>query len=452
MRWQHHPTRRDFLKSSAFTAGAVFFPNLLLGQAPKKLQFAGIGVEGKGKADIARAAEGSEIIALCDVDRSRLQKAKALYPNAKVFEDFREMFQAMGNQIDGVTVTTPDHSHFPAAMEAIKHGKHVCVQKPLVNRIWEANQLLEASRKKGVLTNMGNQGHLTEGIRLLKEWLAAGAIGRVKEIHVWTNRPIWPQGNKASEIMVPSAAPDFLNWESWLAQCPSTAYVPGLHPFSWRAHREYGAGAMGDMGCHLLDGPFWACELGEPLRVEASSEELTNITFPSKSTIECHFKSPLFGDVKLVWYDGGIKPDRPMDLDPDLDWEKMKGGCIYKGEDGMLICPGDNSANPRILPAARQAAFLASKNPARQLERAAVTTPQLELVQAIEKNIQCGAHFEYAVPLTRVCLIGNIAATFPGKPLYWDSKEQQFRDNPAANKLLKREKVRAGWDYSAASI
>ncbi len=230
------PSRRTFLKTAALSSAALYFPHVVRGQGPKKLQFAGIGVGGKGKADIANAAAGAEIVALCDVDRSRLDAARQFYPEARMFEDFREMFQAMGDKIDGVTVSTPDHSHFPAAMEAIRLGKHVCVQKPLVNRVWEAEQLLKASRDKKVLTNMGNQGHLIEGIRQLKEYLELGIIGRVKEIHVWTNRPIWPQGSKAKTSMVATTPPSTLNWQAWLAQCPDAEYVPGLHPFAWRAH------------------------------------------------------------------------------------------------------------------------------------------------------------------------------------------------------------------------
>jgi hypothetical protein len=209
---------------------------------------------------------------------------------------------------------------------------------------------------------------------------------------------------------------------------------------------------MGDMGCHLLDGPFWACELGDPLSVESSSEDTTLTTFPAASTIECHFKSAKFGNVKLTWMDGGRKPERPIDLDPNMDWEKMKGGCIYRGEEGTLICPGDNSVNPRILNAERHAKWLAEKAPAPSIERATVNTPQLELVQAIEKNAVCGANFEYSVPLTRLCLIGNVAALLPGKKLNWDSAAQRFVDAADANAFLKRERTRTGWEYSAANL
>ncbi len=208
-------TRRGFLRKTAAATGSIFVPNLLLAQegGAKKINVAGVGCGGKGESDIGGAAKGANIVAFCDVDSDRLKKALEKYPDAKGFSSFREMYETMGDKIDMVTISTPDHAHYPAAMEAIKRGKHVCVQKPLVNRIWEANQLHEAAKKKGVKTNMGNQGHTGEGIRLLKEWVTAGIVGNVKEIHVWTNRPIWPQGNAAKgKIVGGKEAPANLNW------------------------------------------------------------------------------------------------------------------------------------------------------------------------------------------------------------------------------------------------
>jgi len=446
MRSPVSPSRRDFLKLASLSSGALFFPHILRGQAPKKLQFGGIGVEGKGKMDIANTAAGAEIVALCDVDRTRLERAKLLYPEARVFEDFREMFQAMGDKLDGVTVSTPDHSHFPAALEAVRLGKHVCVQKPLVNRVWEAGQLLAAAREKKVFTNMGNQGHLIEGIRQLKEYLELGVIGRVKEVHVWTNRPIWPQGSKARDGMVAAEAPSTLNWNAWLAQCPEDSYRPGLHPFAWRAHREYGSGAMGDMGCHTMDGPFFSCELGDPYRVEAEVDDLTETTFPTSSQITLFHKTPRFGEVKVVWYDGARKPERPAELDESEDWSKAKAGALYIGEEGKLICIGDHASKPRLLPYAKHEAWLAAKQPQARLERATAKNPQIELIEAILSNRQCGSSFEYAVPLTCYGLLGNIAVLNPGKALEWDAAAQRFRNSEEANRLLKRSAVRKGWE------
>ncbi len=441
------PSRRDFLKAATISSAPLLFPHILRGQAPKKLQFGAIGVDGKGRSDLLNTSAGAEIVALCDVDRIKLDRAKVLVPNARLFQDFREMFATMGDALDGVTISTPDHAHFPAALEAIRHGKHVCVQKPLVNRVWEANRLLSVSREKGVITNMGNQGHLIEGLRLLKEYLELGVIGRVREIHVWTNRPIWPQGSKARDTMVAATAPDSLNWDAWLAQCPESAYLPGLHPFAWRAHREYGSGAMGDMGCHTLDGPFFACELGDPYKVSAEVDDLTETTFPTASTITLFHKTRLFGEVKLVWYDGNRKPERPAELDESEDWSKAKAGALYIGEEGKLICIGDHASKPRVLPYAKHDEWLARALPKPTLERATAKNPQIELVEAILAGGRCGSNFEYAVPLTRYGLLGNIAVLNPGKDLEWDTANQRFTNSEEANRLLKRPELRKGWEF-----
>jgi len=451
------PTRRGFLKFSAAAAAAgIFAPSILRAEdVAKKINFAGIGVGGKGASDIANAAKEANIVALCDCDRDRLKKALEKYPNAKTFESFREMFDAMGDKIDGVTISTPDHTHFPAAMEAIKRGKHICVQKPLVNRIWEANQLHEAAKKKGVKTNMGNQGHTGEAIRSMKEWLGAGIVGKVKELHVWTNRPIWPQGVAGKAKIKPGALPASLNWPSWLAQCPDIEYLEGLHPFAWRGHLEYGAGAMGDMGCHLLDGPFWGCELGEPYKIEAECQELTDLTWPKASKVEAHFKTELFGKIKLVWYEGGLKPEMPKDLPEKTaaEWDKVKGGFIIKGEEGTIFNAGDYCNSPQLLPVEKHQQWVLKNPVSRTIERClAPGDPQLELVRAIAQGKTCGGSFDYSVPLTKLCLLGNLAISHPGKSLEWDSAKQEVSNHADANKLLKRVAVRNGWDYSAASV
>lgn len=440
--------RRSFLKSITVSSGALFFP-YVRSQAAKKLQFGGIGVGGKGASDIANTAAGAEIVALCDVDRQRLEKSKTLYPNARVFEDFREMFAAMGDKLDGVTISTPDHSHFPAAMEAIRRGKHICVQKPLVNRVWEANQLHQAAKAKGVITNMGNQGHLIEGIRLLKEYLTMGIIGRVKEIHVWTNRPIWPQGQKAKDALVPEAIPANLNWQAWLAQCPEVLYTPKLHPFAWRGHREYGSGAIGDMGCHTMDGPFFSCDLGDPYRIEAEVDDATDITFPSAAAISMFHKTKAFGEIKVIWYDGKRKPQRPAELDADVDWDKMTSGALYIGEEGKLLTTGDHANNPRLLPFSKHEDWLKKANHKPSIERAKAKDPQIELVQAILSGGVCGSNFDYSVPLTRHGALGNIGVLLPRTTLEWDTKAQQFTNSAEANKLLKRAAIRAGWEAFA---
>jgi predicted dehydrogenase len=474
----HTPTdtRRGFIRKSAALTGGIFAPNLLIGQesAGKKINVAGVGCGGKGESDLGGAAQGANIVAFCDPDRERLKKALEKYPNARGFENFREMFDAMADKIDMVTVSTPDHAHYPAAMEAIKRGKHVCVQKPLVNRIWEANQLHLAAKKKGVKTNMGNQGHTGEGIRFLKEAINAGIIGNVTEIHVWTNRPIWPQGNAAKEnfgkpatmpkmkskskgpdgkdILVPTDE-DLMNWTNWLAATPDVPYINGLHPFSWRGHREYGAGAMGDMGCHILDGPFWSCELGEPYKMEAECDELTDVSWPKSSHVVLYFKTAKFGEVKLHWYEGGRKPERPADLEETRDWSKMGGGFLMKGDAGTILNTDDYCGSPRMIPEAKFVTWLTTKKPEKTLERSlAPGNPQLELVRAIEQDKICGSNFDYSVPLTKLCLLGNLAIATPGKVLEWDSATQTVKNDAAATKLVKRAAYRPGWEYSADNI
>jgi predicted dehydrogenase len=451
------PSRRGFLKMSGLAAAAgIFAPNILRADdsVTRQLNFGGIGVGGKGGSDISNTAAEARIVALCDVDRDRLKKAKEKYPDAKTFESFREMFETMGDKLDGVTISTPDHTHYPAAMEALKRKKHCCVQKPLVNRIWEANQLQYAAKKIGVKTNMGNQGHTGESIRVLREWIAAGIIGHVKEIHVWTNRPVWPQGADGMAKFIPGGKePDTLNWKEWLAQCPDVPYISGLHPFAWRGHREYGAGAMGDMGCHLLDGPFWTCELGEPYKLEATCEGLTDAVWPKASTVDCYFKTKLFGKVKLTWYEGGRKPERPKELDSSVDWSKIIGGFIIKGSDGIILNPGDYCNKPQLLPQAKHEAWVKSHEVEKKWERSlAPGDPQKELVRCIQKEKICGANFDYAVPLTKLCLLGNAAIANPNRSLEWDSDTQSFKDDAKANSMLKRVAVREGWDYVAEKL
>lgn len=461
-------TRRGFLRKSAVAAaGSLFAPNIIIAQegGAKKVNVAGIGAMGKGESDIGISAEGANIVAICDVDRDRLKHTAAKYPDAKAYDNFQEMFEAMGDKIDMVTVSTPDHSHYPAAMEAIKRGKHVCVQKPLVNRIWEANQLHEAARKKGVKTNMGNQGHTGEQIRQLKEWMNAGIVGNVKEIHVWTNRPIWPQGTEGKNLIKvgPPAKVKVgpkgsevekeldINWQAWLAQCPEIPFTNGLHPFAWRGHLEYGAGAMGDMGCHIMDGPYFACGLGEPFKMEAEVDDLTDVTWPKSSHVVCYFKHPKYGEVKLHWYEGGRKPERPAKLEANRDWDKAKGGFIIVGEEDSILNIGDYCESLEVIGNRPKLVKFFQETPKTEERSLAPGKPQLELVKAIEQDKICGSNFDYSVPLTKLCLLGNLAIQNPGKVVNWDSATQATGD-ASVDKLLKRAAVRQGWDYSADKI
>jgi len=306
-------SRRSFLRrgsAAAATTSTITFPHILPAGAKgstERLHIACVGTMGKGRSD-RRAVSGSEdIVALCDVDSGRLAEAGKDSPRARRFTDFREMFDRMENTIDAVIVSTPDHAHFPVAMAAIDLGKHVCVQSPLSNRIAEIRELLRATNEKKVVTQMGNQGRTKEGQRLVKEWVDQGAIGELTEIKIWTNRPNWPQGSRLKRTG--ADIPKGLDWELWLAQVPSKPYVKNIHPRNWRAWWDYGSGALGDMGCHLMDSAFSVLGEVSPERVEAKTGKCTSEFAPEWSSLTYQFE----GDRTLSWHDGarGGKAIRP---------------------------------------------------------------------------------------------------------------------------------------------
>jgi len=455
----YHHSRRSFLKGlTATTAAGIAMPNLLLRAqdtpAGKKLGIACIGVGGKGFSDMENASWENEIIAICDVDSDFLAKAAEKFPQARKYRDFREMLDKEKG-IDAVTVSTPDHSHYPAAMHAISLGKHVMVQKPLVNTLWEADQLHKAAKKKGVITQMGNQGHTFEENRLLKEWFDAGVVGKVKEIHVWTNRPIWPQG-PAAAFKTGEKAPGTLDWQLWLAATADREYSPGIHPFAWRGFFEYGSGALGDMGCHNLDPLVFALGLGVPDRIEAKADGLTEVAWPNGATVEFLWKDvPGHGEIKLHWYEGK-KPDGSPNLPepPEgLVGKISDTGFYVVGADGILYNQGDQASNLTILPEDRSKEFLASPPEKTQERSPTPGDPQREWSLAIKqgKAFASMSQFDYAVPLTELCLLGDLAIR-TGKAVEWDQKQFMAVGNEEANKLVKRAVYRDGWDYSAEKM
>lgn len=422
--------------------------------ASKKLGIACIGVGGKGWSDMENAAKNNEVVAFADVDSNNLAKAIAKFPNAKPFRDFRKMLDEV-KEIDAVTVSTPDHAHYPAAMHAMALGKHVCVQKPLTNTLWEAREMQKAARKKGLITQMGNQGHTYEDNRVLKEWLQADVVGKVKEVHVWTNRPIWPQGQIVS--WKPGDAPENLDWNLWLAATPDRPFSRDIHPFNWRGFLEYGAGALGDMGCHNMDPLFWALELGMPQTIEAAPEELTEIAWPRGCVVKYHWKNhPKYGDLTMTWYegknaDGSQKlPAVPAELG---DQKFGSVGFLIVGSEGVIYNKADQCQNPKIFPEARSKAFLANP-PAKSLPRSVTPgDPQQEWTIAIKNGAAFPwmSQFDYSVPLTELCLLGALAMRC-GRSIEWNSAELAVVGMPEAAKFIKRTNYRDGWDYSSAKI
>ena len=402
----------------------------------EKLNIACIGCGGKGFGDINEVSS-ENIVALCDVDDERAADTFKNYPDVPKFKDFRRMLDKMDNQIDAVTVSTPDHIHYPAAMTAISMGKHVFVQKPLTHSIWEARQLTLAAKKYNVATHMGIQGHAMEGTKLLYEWINGGVIGKVREVHYWTNRPIWPQGIDKPKDRPP--VPATLDWDLWLGPAQRRYYNPAYLPFKWRGWWDFGTGALGDHGCHAMDAAFWALNLGAPSSVEAVSSPINGETYPSWSIITYQF--PARGEmppVKVVWYDGGELPPRPKDLEEDREFGEW--GQIIYGDKATVKADG-YCESPRIIPESKMKE-LRSVLPSKTLPRS--PGHYEEWIEACKGGSPAGANFDYAGPLTEMVLLGNIALA-TGEKIEWDSQRMRITNVQSANKYIRR-KYRKGWE------
>lgn len=440
-------TRRDFLRCSALAAGATLLPACASSRRPRakspneKLNVGIIGCGGKGASD-AEGVAGENIVALCDVDENTLNRAAKKYPGAKLYRDYRKMLEQQ-KDIDAVTVSTPDHQHAPAAMMAIKLRKHVYVQKPLTHSIYEARQLTLAARKYKVATLMGNQGHSSEESRAFCELIWAGAIGPVREVHCWTNRPIWPQGRNRPDGSDP--VPANLDWDLWLGPAPfrpfKAAYPDGkkpvYHPFAWRGWWDFGTGALGDMACHVMDAANWALKLGHPTSVEAETSGGTAEMAPDWSVIRYEFPARReMPPLKLVWHDGGKKPApellglKPADKFTD-------NGLLFIGDKGKLTCATYGSS-PRFTPDSKTQEF--PKAP-KLLPRSAGHYE--EWIAACKGAPNTGANFDYAGPFTEMVLLGNLAVR-AGKKIEWDGPNLRARNAPEVAQYIRRE-YRKGW-------
>ncbi|MCX8160569.1 MAG: Gfo/Idh/MocA family oxidoreductase [Candidatus Saccharicenans sp.] len=450
-------TRRQFLgKTAASAAGLMIVPRHVIGgQKDKKkkapsdtLNIGCVGVGGKGFSDV-QSVSSENIVALCDVDATMMEKFltsdqhlpehKAKYEKAHIYRDFREMLERE-KSLDAITVSTPDHPHAVIAMMAMKMGKHVFVQKPLTHTVKEARLLRQEAEKRNLVTQMGNQGHSKEGARLVCEWLWDGAIGPVREVHVWTNRPIWPQAIEAPKE-IPSCPPT-LSWDLWLGPAPWRPYHPAYCPFVWRGWWDFGTGALGDMGAHLIDQPFWALKLGAPVRIQASSTKFTKDSYPLAEIVTYEFpEREGLPPVKLIWYDGGLMPPRPKELPQGRRLGDEGGGCLFVGDKGMLVC-STYGENPRLLPDELMRDY---KRPEKTIPR----SPGIheEWIAAIKEGKKSTTDFSYSGPLTEMMLLGNIALRFKDDNvvLEWDSQNFQFTNLPEANQFLHKE-YRSGWE------
>ncbi len=449
-------SRREFLGTAAAAAvGVAVLPRHVLGgegQTPpsRALNVAKIGCGGMGGGDLKTVAEcGANIVALCDVDENTLNGAAAKFPNAKRYRDFRQMIDEMDKGIDAVVISTPDLLHAAASMYAVTRGKHVYCQKPLTRTVREARLLTEAARKHKVVTQMGNQGHGGEGLRATAEYVRAGAIGAIKEVHVWSDRPVnwWPQGYDRPAYTDP--VPKHLDWDLWLGPAPECPFVDKwrdgpakgkavYHPANWRGWWNFGAGALGDMACHNMDPAFYVLDLGAPTSVKAECPECSPLTFPQWSVIEWEF--PAKGDrpaVRVFWHDGGKQPPRPEELEADRKMED--NGCLFIGDKGKMM-GGGWAGFCRILPESRMKETPA---PPKTLPRS-IGHYQEWVEAARGAEIVPGSNFEYSGPMTEAILLGNIALRYPGKTLQWDAAKMAFTNNAEATKLVHYE-YRKGW-------
>jgi predicted dehydrogenase len=437
--------RRDFLKTASLASAVVAMPNLLRSQGPadqtpgNKLNVACCGVGGRGW-DAVQGMKGENLVAFCDVDDARGAKTFAEFPNVPRFKDFRVMFDKMANQIDAVTVSTPDHMHFPIAMAAIAHGKHVFVEKPLTHTVTEARQLAKAAREKKVMTQMGNQGHAGEGARRLKEWVDAGVLGEVREVHSWTDRPIWPQGVKPLDHskFMPVVQPT-LDWDLWLGVAEPREYDPAYQPFTWRGFWDFGCGSLGDMGCHIMDGAYWALGLTAPTSVEPISANQTEISAPTASVIRLNFPARgAMPALQWTWYDGQMMPALP----PQLEEGRRLG------EDGTLIIGSKATVladtyydSIRIIPETLMKE-LAPTLPPKTIPRVA-GGHFAEWLRACKGGVPAGSNFEYSSRLTESVLIGNIALR-SRRRIEWDSEALKVTNIPSANEFVTKH-YRAGF-------
>ncbi|MEX2671104.1 MAG: Gfo/Idh/MocA family oxidoreductase [Phycisphaeraceae bacterium] len=440
-------TRRTFL-GYAGAAGMTLplvMPKLTRAEsANEKINFAFVATGGRAGAHVGAMSQmGHNSPCFAEVLESNQSNAAEAWPSAQRYSDYRRMFDKHHNEFDAVFVATPDHTHFHAAASALELGKHVYCEKPLTWSVWEARRLTELAQKNKVQTQMGNQGHADEGWRVLIELVRAGAIGNLKEAHTWTNRPVWPQGMHRPKQIDP--VPAGLDWNTWIGPAPLRHYTKDTYPFAWRGWRDFGAGALGDMACHTMDGLFWAFDPGHPISVEPlMTEGLTGDAFPTGSTVKWEFAAkgdrPAFTS---YWYDGkkadgsANLPPRPDELDEDL--RMPQSGNLFIGDKGTILVSGDYGGGPRLIPEAKRREF---GRPPQLLERS--PGHHQEFVNAIKGGPKPGSNFDYAGPMTETILLGNVAL-LSGRKLEWDGPNMKVTNFDQANQFIRRQ-PRQGWE------
>ncbi|MCA9178105.1 MAG: Gfo/Idh/MocA family oxidoreductase [Planctomycetales bacterium] len=424
-------TRRGFIKtSSAAIAGGYFAAAGLSAQesnsANEEIRFACIGVGGKGSSDSGDARKAGKVVAICDIDDDTLEKGGLRFEGAAKYHDFREMLEKEGKNVDAVTVSTPDHTHAPAAAMALRMKKAVFTQKPLTHSIWEARRLAELAEENESATMMGNQGTANSGLRKAAALVQKGVIGKVTEVHVWTNRPVWPQGlDRPTDT---TEAPKSIHWKDFIGPAEYREFAAGVyHPFKWRGWWAFGTGALGDMACHTFNMPFAALNLRDPVSVVAKTSGHNRETYPKWSVIDFDF--PKLGErdgVKVTWYDGGKLPEESL-----FHGEQVStSGSLLVGEKGSIYSPGDYGADFKILngPEVPDVDFVQSPGHFN------------EWVRAIRGGDAAMSNFKnYAGPLTETILLGNLAVWADGKKIEWNAEKMEATNAPEVAHIIKPE-------------
>ncbi|MBN1846595.1 MAG: Gfo/Idh/MocA family oxidoreductase [Sedimentisphaerales bacterium] len=470
------PSRRDFLAGTAAAATAAaavtaftIVPRYVLGgpgntppSETVNIAIIGAGGQGRTNAQGLLGHDDARIVAVCDVNEEadyerfyykgkagrgpvlqmvrRHNDGRGRSLTVGEYVDFRQMLEKEKDAIDAVLVATPDHNHYIASLTAIQHGKHVYCEKPLAHSVAEVRLLTQAARRAGVATQMGNQGHSEEGIRLTREWIQDGAIGPVTEVHGWTHAGAgewhgWMTEAPAERPAIPAG----LNWDLWLGPVKKRPYHPAYHPYNWRGWWAFGTGAIGDMACHNLDPAFYALDLGQPETIQASCCRVSDEVAPLASLTQYTF--PARGEmppVKMYWYDGGIMPPRPDELEPGRDLDGRGNGILFVGTKGKMMAAGW-AGTPRIIPETRMRSY---KRPAKTIER--VGGHHRDWLNACKGGKPASGNFDYSGPMTEVVLLGAVAQRFTEKTLYWDAAALKVTNAPEADSIIRPE-FHNGW-------
>ena len=469
--------RRSFVKKVAASSAAfTIVPSHVLGKThippSDTLYVAGFGVGGRGGSVIRGMHETGKVkfVALCDVDDKRAASTFEMFPDVPRYRDFRKVYDEALNDIDAIMVATPDHTHASTALPFMKAKKHAYVEKPLTHNIYEARLMTRVAREEGIVTQMGNQGASSEGSRKAKEWVESGVIGKVHTIDCWSNRPVWPQG-----VPLPGKKmriPRTLDWDLWLGPAEMRDYHSSYLPFKWRGFWDFGTGALGDMGCHIIETPFSVLDLGYPKEAEASCTTVWVDDFvvadyshscPPSSKIHLKFDHATHGEIALNWYDGGIMPNLPDELKDGETIGASGGGTVIYGDKGILVADV-YSRNARLLPSETMDLF---NSPEPYLPRidGNMGGHIANFVEGCLSGTKTASPFERSGPLTEIVLMGNLAVrafqyrervpaktpeerdrfTYPGRrKLMWDGANMKITNYPKANDWVTRS-YREGW-------